>query len=842
VTDLEALRRRLRAGRDEREAAAAARTAETVALDAFRAAIGSEDAAALADAFIDACRRPEAFSNQWHGTVNALPPDILVQFLRVLNERLAVLGDPDVSSFAIRQVGTVARRIEPGLGQARVALGRVALMWKTHPYTALPKYAEQLIAVGELTGPMIAGLRRSALWYGLTELRSLPAVLDEVPLNPGEAWSDAVLASLPALGTEWRDLLLHMNTATSAKPSAKWTARTEAFLESLGADTVASSIVDWLVPLGRPRTFRLVDFPSAASVANEVLDPFNATAVRGMLWTLGLAPASAESARAAGRVVEYALKKVPGIGPHSPKVANAAVIALSMMDGGDALAQLARLATRVTYKGTLKLLEAALDEKATALGLSREEIEEMAVPAYGLSSVGRHSEVLGDVTVDLVVDDGVRLQWTNAAGKTVKSVPAAVKRDHAERLTELKASVKDIGKMLTAQVERIDKLFLARREWRYDQWRERYLDHPLVGVVARRLLWTVGDQPAGYADGSLRGHDDSPVEAAPDAVVRLWHPLGRDVDEVVAWREWLERQGITQPFKQAHREVYPLTAAEENTRVYSNRFAAHILRQHQFSSLAAIRGWDNSLRLMVDDTYPPATRRLPQWNLRAEFWVEGVGDDWEADTTESGTYLRLATDQVRFYPMDAPTHYAHAHGGGYEQYVYGDQDPADPLPLTEIPPLVLSEVLRDVDLFVGVASVGNDPTWEDGGPEGRFRDYWHTYSFGELSGTAETRRQILERLVPRLAIADVATVEARFLVVKGTGKWTYKIHLGSGNILMSPGDRYLCIVPGRSAVTTPERLYLPFEGDRTLAIILSKAMLLAKDDEITDPSITPQLR
>ena len=34
---------------------------------------------------------------------------------------------------------------------------------------------------------------------------------------------------------------------------------------------------------------------------------------------------------------------------------------------------------------------------------------------------------------------------------------------------------------------------------------------------------------------------------------------------------------------------------------------------------------------------------------------------------------------------------------------------------------------------------------------------------------------------------------------------------------------------------------LPFEGDRMLAVILSKAMLLAKDTEITDPTIVSQL-
>ena len=165
--------------------------------------------------------------------------------------------------------------------------------------------------------------------------------------------------------------------------------------------------------------------------------------------------------------------------------------------------------------------------------------------------------------------------------------------------------------------------------------------------------------------------------------------------------------------------------------------------------------------------------------------------------------------------------------------------PVEPLPLDEIPPLVLSEVLRDVDLFVGVASVGNDPTWQDGGPGGRFRDYWPSYGFGDLTQSAETRRDLLDRLIPRLTIADRCTLDGRFLVVQGERR-TYKIHLGSGNILMSPNDQYLCIVP-KAAPGDAQAGYLPFEGDRTLAVILSKAMLLAKDTKITDPTILSQL-
>jgi hypothetical protein len=308
---------------------------------------------------------------------------------------------------------------------------------------------------------------------------------------------------------------------------------------------------------------------------------------------------------------------------------------------------------------------------------------------------------------------------------------------------------------------------------------------------------------------------------------------------VLAWREWLERHAVTQPFKQAHREVYLLTDAERATGTYSNRFAGHVLRQHQFNSLAAIRGWRNKLRLAVDDEAPPATRELPRWGLRAEYWIEGDGGENFEEITGSGSFLRLRTDQVRFYPIDAPQNSAHCCGGEYRMGRRDGAGRVDPLPLAGIPPLVLSEVLRDVDLFVGVASVGNDPTWQDGGPGGRFRAYWSGYGFGELGQSAETRRALLERLIPRLAIADRCVIEGRFLHVKGE-RHTYKIHLGSGNILMTPNDQYLCIVP-KAGAGAPQTGYLPYEGDRMLAVVLSKAMLLAEDTKITDPTILSQL-
>ena len=360
----------------------------------------------------------------------------------------------------------------------------------------------------------------------------------------------------------------------------------------------------------------------------------------------------------------------------------------------------------------------------------------------------------------------------------------------------------------------------------------------MLGNLARRLIWTVGGVPALPVGEGFQEVSGQVLEnLANDTPISLWHPINAAPEVVLRWRDLLETRGLVQPFKQAYREVYLLTDAERATRTYSNRFAAHILKQHQFNSLCVLRGWKNTLRLMVDDSYPPATRLLPQHGLRAEFWIEGIGDDYGTDTNDTGTYLRVATDQVRFYREDAATHYAHASGGGYA--AYRNAAPAEPIPLDEVPPLVLSEVLRDVDLFVGVASVGNNPAWADGGPEGRFRDYWQNYAFGDLGETAKTRSSVLARLLPRLKIAQRCRLDGKFLVVRGELR-TYKIHLGSGNILMEPNDQYLCIVPGRSDETGD--LFLPFEGDRMLAIILSKAFLLAEDTKIQDPTIVSQIK
>ncbi len=671
----------------------------------------------------------------------------------------------------------------------------------------------------------------------------------EPRLIPGEAWSDVAIADLAAMEPDrrraWSALLLACQEV-GGKPSAKWLKGTKAKVDAIGFDDFKGRLLTWFPLVDRPRTQ-----PRQSAWepwADDVLEPLHIDMLKGLAW-LAAKEADRDLTRAIAALALSSYRKVPGKGPRMVSLGNAAVAALGMTPGLEAVGQLAWLKVRVKFGTAQKEVEKALDAAAKREGLPRDEVEEMAVPTYGMEEVGRRRETLGDYVAEIVAGGrDASLRWSKAAdGKALKSVPVAARKEHPDELKDLQAAVKDIGKMLTAQRERIDGLFLQKKSWPMEVWRGRYLDHPLIGVIARRLIWrfeTEGPVVDGaWLDGRLVDVDDRPLDGLGDAAtVSLWHPIDRSIEEVTAWRDWLDRHQVRQPFKQAHREVYVLTAAErDGTRTYSNRFASHVLRQHQYHALCAARGWRNRLRLMVDDTYPPTSKDLPEWGLRAEFWVEGVGDNYGNDTTESGSYLHLSTDQVRFYELGAPQREAHAGGGGYSTG-WNDRLDAEPVPLDRVPPLALSEVLRDVDLFVGVASVGNDPTWADGGPNGRHVDYWNRYSFGDLTANGQTRKTVLERLVPRLKIASRCSFTDKFLVVRGDLR-TYKIHLGSGNILMEPNDQYLCIVPRQSTIASGAGVvFLPFEGDGTLSIILSKALLLADDRGITDPTIISQIK
>jgi hypothetical protein len=640
----------------------------------------------------------------------------------------------------------------------------------------------------------------------------------------GDRWAQALQK---IVGEEFRNanglnpLLVHMKAGGAlSKPNAKWRKRCRELLPAAGrAEELIRAMLSQVLALQE-----LVDERGWYIPRPFLSDP-SADFARGAVWVAaelgaGWAP------DLLGDLAIHCAKTIRGQGPRCSKLSNASIHVLGALEGMKAVTQLSRVRGRVKNLSILKQVEKALQAASERAGMTKEQLLEASVPAFGLDPSGSKRVPFGDAAALLAIEnDDVLISWTNAKGTPVKAPPAEAKA-LAEEMKSLKSEAREIDKALQAERMRLEGLLVDERVWPYAEWDRLYRSHPVTGRLARRLIWIFreADGPpraafpvdAGFVDAA-----GAPVSIDPArSKVQLWHPIFAPAEETRAWRRFLLVREVAQPFKQAFREVYLLTPAEERTDTYSNRFAAHILRYTQAHALMKTRGWGGCQLGFWDGGFDAAASRdYGSRGFRAEFFISLVET---ATIPDTGVPELCATDQVRFFRLEA---------GGWV-----------PARVAEVPPLVFTEAMRDVDLFVGVSSIGNDPSWQDRGDAGHV-DYWRAASFGELTESASIRREALLQLVPRLRIADRLSVADKFLVVRGDLK-TYKIHLGSANILMEPNDQYLCIVADRGSALNvgPGKVFLPFEeGGGRLSMILSKAFLLAEDLKITDPTILRQL-
>ncbi|MCA9174003.1 MAG: DUF4132 domain-containing protein [Planctomycetales bacterium] len=694
---------------------------------------------------------------------------------------------------------------------------------------AAQKLIDSIRTPGDAHRPPNADHEPAEVRKQMRRLEQLLLDTDISLIEPGEAWSDRALADLGAVHAAerqaWIDLLTHATTAQASKPTKKFIARAAELLAPIGEDNFRQCLADWAPLLHQPRT-STVEAPTDPAWAafspdrNTLICDRHADLWKGLAWICAAfndtndPQLKEQIIETLGVIADGAYHKVRNFGPRLPKVGNACVNVLAMLPSPHAVAQLERLRAKLKKPSIRKQIDGALEAAAKHQGVSVAELSDTAVPSFGLCR-GRTSVELGELTGELVVESAatVSLLFHKRDGTLRKTAPK-LSPPHDAKLKQLRKLAKDVSTLLATQRARFESMYLDQRDWPLGEWKQRFVDHDLLFVLATRLVWLLRDgkrtATAVWADSATQFTDvkGKPIRWANEQTrVELWHPIQSTAEEVEAWQVRLDELEIVQPFKQAHREVYRLTPAELKAGSQSGRMAKHILRQPQFRALCEARAWRCPAQGAWDPEDLPHLR-LPAHNLRVDFIVaptgSSTGNSWAAS-----------------YLMTGPLCFAQLGNG-------------EPVAMADLPPMVFSEIMRDADLFVGVASVGADPELRGAGDWG---DYWERSSFGSLNPSASTRRAVLAKLLPRLKIADRCRLDKRFLIVRGDRR-TYKIHLGSGNILMEPNQQYLCIVAGGKA---PD-IRLPFEDDRTLSLILSKAMMLAEDTKIKDPTILAQLK
>ena len=306
------------------------------------------------------------------------------------------------------------------------------------------------------------------------------------------------------------------------------------------------------------------------------LFPGSAIADKGLL-ALTVRMDGAELARA---VRDYEATCWRWQGGHRAQLA-ALMTALAANGHPDALALLQSAARGHTMRSIRKTATALLEQVARWRGWSADELADRMIPTAGFDDDGALRLSYGGRTVIARPTPQGGVVLTDAGGKTLKSLPAARAPDDSEGADAAKRRLgsarRQVKAVMSLQTARLYEAMCASRTWPAPEWRELLAGHPLVGRLVTRLIWEAlpaaapppdggaraaraaapppADSAAGVRfrpaeDGALLGVDDSAVELAPDAVVRLAHRTALSGAEADAWRRHLADYEVSPPFDQ----------------------------------------------------------------------------------------------------------------------------------------------------------------------------------------------------------------------------------------------------------------------------------------------------
>jgi hypothetical protein len=229
-------------------------------------------------------------------------------------------------------------------------------------------------------------------------------------------------------------------------------------------------------------------------------------------------------------------------------VAMAAVDALAQQSD-DVIKWLGRLADGAVRAEVSEHCRAHLAELQARLSLTDDDVEDLVAPSFshGMLDYGARK-------FSARLDDDLKPALYDATGARLASLPRATKDDdaeHAAHASSAWASFRDdAAQEASGQAKRMESAMLSDRSFPDAIFRDTVVPHPVLGALARRLLWRDGDGVLFRIaeDGSFAGVDDAPVVVrAPFHIAR---PDTLTVTERARWSDVFASYEILQPFVQ----------------------------------------------------------------------------------------------------------------------------------------------------------------------------------------------------------------------------------------------------------------------------------------------------
>ena len=152
------------------------------------------------------------------------------------------------------------------------------------------------------------------------------------------------------------------------------------------------------------------------------------------------------------------------------------------------------VARRHKMAGVQATAAALAREIASERGWSDEELADRTVPTAGFGGDGLLRLSYGEREFTGRLTSDFKIEVSDGAGRTRKSLPPARSGEDAEVVRAAKkrltAARKEVKEVLTLQSERLYEAMCAGRTWSAAEWGELLAGHPLAGRLVTRLIWT----------------------------------------------------------------------------------------------------------------------------------------------------------------------------------------------------------------------------------------------------------------------------------------------------------------------------------------------------------------
>ncbi len=420
------------------------------------------------------------------------------------------------------------------------------------------------------------------------------------------------------------------------------------------------------------------------------------------------------------------------------------------------------------------------DETRLILSMETELVQE--------NSVYFENTRMGDYDVRITVNSfGKATLTVEKDGKTLKSVPAAIKKN--DEFLQIKEFCNKLKQQYSRTVKMFETAMEEKDRFTFEELR-RLSENPVTKAITENIVFiSDDDEPISGlpVNSGLCDYSGTVHIVSGEKLLRAAHPF--DLYKNGIWADYQKmllelgnKEGRRQPFRQIFRELY-VKLPEETNKTRSLMFAGNQIQTKRTIGALKNRRW-------VADYEDGLQKIYYKDNIIASIYAEA---DW-------------------FSPGDieAPT---------LEGVFFTDRKTGKLLKIENVPDIIYSEIMRDVDLAVSVAHAGGvDPETSH--------------------STVEMRRVILEFNLSLFGIKNVH-FEKNHAFIDGThGKYT--VHLGSG-IIHKIGDHQINVIAVGGGKKS--KLFLPFiDEDPKTAEIMTKVLTFAEDSKIKDPYIMEQIR